>query len=378
MTKTNGNSLKFLSSKDFKDTLAKLQKISGMQVNKNNILGKGGCSTVFLAKTKDNKKILAIKITYIEPSEKEKNPGKFELMKKLAKQDSFVSYNLNHKSVIKTFGCFEINDHSYSIVMQRASFSLTDVIHSFYKRNLFDVILHETGKSFFRFMSSNLIKHYFIQMISGLNYINDSQLIHRDVKPDNFLVVGKNLKLSDFNLTIQKDTKKELTELQNFGTFSYLAPEFYQTKKVYKTNLLEKFDVFALGCILFKMLFDKYLFEKKPEEKIKQDDLIKQITVNLQAGLEELKKRKTEKTLMHLLINTLHPNPEKRHTIKKVYESCWVNENRKAIEEIEALFGNNYVKMLIELQKSNSIRNVEKGKKFNVPLWLRKKVSKST
>lgn len=67
------------------------------------------------------------------------------------------------------------------------------------------------------------------QMCQALKYLHDSNITHRDIKPDNILIFSNDpyiFKLSDFGLS--KVVTKEETFLKTFcGTLLYCAPEVY-------------------------------------------------------------------------------------------------------------------------------------------------------
>ena len=89
---------------------------------------------------------------------------------------------------------------------------------------------------------------WFGQLSSGLKYIHDKKIIHRDVKPANiFLDNFKNLKLGDFG------TAKKLEIIMDFartqcGSPSYAAPEIWKDEPY-----SEKVDMWALGCTIFEL-----------------------------------------------------------------------------------------------------------------------------
>lgn len=78
-------------------------------------------------------------------------------------------------------------------------------------------------------MSEDLVREVTRQVLRGIEYIHKMGISHRDLKPDNILLVSENpmvVKISDFGLA--KMVKNEDTFLKTFcGTMLYLAPEVY-------------------------------------------------------------------------------------------------------------------------------------------------------
>lgn len=87
------------------------------------------------------------------------------------------------------------------------------------------------------------------QMMQGLNYMHKQNVTHRDMKPENILLVSNDI--DDFEIKIadlgfaQKFDKKTGLDLV-LGTPLYMAPELVRHERY-----SEKVDVWSLGCIVF-------------------------------------------------------------------------------------------------------------------------------
>ncbi len=82
------------------------------------------------------------------------------------------------------------------------------------------------------------------------------EIIHRDIKPDNILVLDKkDLKIciSDLGLACRSYDRKEIEV--KCGTPGYVAPEVLKGQPYTK-----KTDVFSLGSLMFNLLTGKNLF----------------------------------------------------------------------------------------------------------------------
>jgi serine/threonine protein kinase len=91
-----------------------------------------------------------------------------------------------------------------------------------------------------------------VQAASGLQYLHEQGWVHRDIKPDNFLVnEAGDATLIDFALAhrIRTGLSKLFagrTRIQ--GTRSYMAPE-----QIRGQSLDARADIYSFGCMLFEL-----------------------------------------------------------------------------------------------------------------------------
>ncbi|MFN0019809.1 MAG: serine/threonine protein kinase [Pirellulaceae bacterium] len=104
-----------------------------------------------------------------------------------------------------------------------------------------------------------LVPRIIEQSAEALFYLHEQGWIHRDVKPDNFLVNDDGLvKLIDF--AISERYKKGIGALFSFGskvqgTRSYMSPEQIRGK-----TLDPRADIYSFGCMLFELVAGKLPF----------------------------------------------------------------------------------------------------------------------
>ena len=174
---------------------------------------------------------------------------------------------------------------------------------------------------------------------------------------------GNEIKLSDFTLSKVVDKSKDEFNLPFMGTSSYMAPEYYINKGVIKSEDAEKVDVFALGCMLFKMLFnDRVIKCNKTKESYSCKDVIKDIYESEmfidQSDINE--------DIKVLLKKMLHPDIKQRATLMDVVNDKWINKGKESIKHVELLNEDDYTKMLIEVQKLDYLEKVKDNKKNKV------------
>jgi serine/threonine protein kinase len=100
----------------------------------------------------------------------------------------------------------------------------------------------------------------------GLNYLHLQSITHRDMKPENVLLVSKDIdnfdiKISDLGFAQEIPEGKKMALV--LGSPLYMAPELVNRKPY-----TEKVDVWSLGVITYQLLSGKTPFESDSIKKI--------------------------------------------------------------------------------------------------------------
>ena len=103
-------------------------------------------------------------------------------------------------------------------------------------------------------------------LLAALEYAHKQNVVHRDVKPANLLVVGTSgrVKLTDFGVArIQDSGELTRTKGSMVGTLKYMAPE-----QVRGESIDFRADLFAAGVVLYQLLTGKRPFDGDSEFSI--------------------------------------------------------------------------------------------------------------
>ena len=138
--------------------------------------------------------------------------------------------------------------------------------------NLFEDLEFHAKSS--KFLNTNRIIKIFNGICSGLNFIHDSNLAHRDLKPQNILLENNKQEaiLTDFGSMTEKNINivdsKKCQEIEDWSSTNcsmfYRAPELFSPKV--GTVINEKADIWSLGCLLYTIMFNKGPFDYVTEK----------------------------------------------------------------------------------------------------------------
>jgi serine/threonine protein kinase len=98
----------------------------------------------------------------------------------------------------------------------------------------------------------------FGQIVKGVSFLHKNGWVHRDIKPDNIMVLKDgSLKIMDFGV-IRNLKDATITSSDEFlGTIRYAAPEY-----LFELKADDKTDAYSVGGALYFMLFGKDLFSE--------------------------------------------------------------------------------------------------------------------
>jgi serine/threonine-protein kinase len=196
-------------------------------------LGEGGMGVVYRARYVGNNRMVAVKLL---PDSVADNPtivSRFERELEILQQ-------LKHPHIVNCFGgVCESQQRFYAMELVEGG-TLAD-------------LLHKRGR-----LSWDHVVEFGLQMCEALQYAHERGVIHRDVKPGNFLLTKSGqLKLSDFGLATMVAASRLTSAGKTAGTFQYMAPEQIRGKP----PISNRTDLYALGCVLFELLTGRPPFE---------------------------------------------------------------------------------------------------------------------
>lgn len=193
-------------------------------------VGNGSYGEVFLAKSKEEELYAIKKFPLYDKSSYSSFKNEIKILKKI-----------NHKNLVKIYDHFKDRSYIYLVMEYAPLGDLDNYIRS----------LRKQGK----ILSENTLDNIISQVTEGIDYLHVNNIIHRDIKTSNILVFNENLfKITDFG--VSKNLEMNNYAYTNIGTPYYMAPEII-CGKPYTYSV----DYWALGCMIYKLLTNKYPFE---------------------------------------------------------------------------------------------------------------------
>ena len=233
--------------------IAKGQKISDRyQIIKS--IGEGGMANVFLAYDTILERNVAVKVLRGDLANDEKFVRRFQ-------REALQASSLTHENIVEVYDVGEDNGEYY-IVME--------YVEGKHLKNL----LKKRGK-----LTIPEVVDIMLQVTSGLSIAHDSYIIHRDIKPQNIMILENGLvKLTDFGIAVAMNST-QLTQTNSvMGSVHYLPPE-----QANGQGATLQSDIYSLGILMYELLTGKLPFKgdnaveialkhlKEPMKSIKSD-----------------------------------------------------------------------------------------------------------
>jgi len=166
-----------------------------------------------------------------------------------------------------------------------------------------------------RRMPEAIAHFYFRQMVSGIAYLHENNVIHGDMKPENVLLSGDaTVKIADFGQSQVMSCGEDILR-RTLGTPAFLAPEICAGED-YRGRPA---DIWALGVSLYSFIYGELPFKGGSLLELYEDiaDAAIQFPPNVAISME----------LQDLLLRTLHKDPEARITAPEMLMHPWVRED---------------------------------------------------
>lgn len=124
---------------------------------------------------------------------------------------------------------------------------------------LMEMNLYEAIKDRRSYLPEWKVLKWMHELFMAIEFMHSRNIFHRDVKPENLLLIEDVLKVADLGSCCWMSSKQPLTEY--ISTRWYRAPECLLTSGYYTA----KMDIWAAGCVFYELLTLNPLFPGKNE-----------------------------------------------------------------------------------------------------------------
>ena len=308
-----------------------VEKNSDYYVKK--LLGKGGFAVVFEAESifVEDKNSYALKVVNF-----------FDQGKKYVDREIEINTILRDTPfVIKFYEHKKLTEKDRLFVLEKADYALDQFVQDESKR------MNMRGLS--------ELKAFFIfsQLINGIDNIHNMDIVHRDLKHQNILLLNYQVKICDFT-TSKKINKSKPTDQTSVGTPSFNGPEGFNTSLMVNEHF-HSVDIYALGIILFYLVYEELPYKVKVNDDNPDfENLIKNINYKHKSG------REISNSFKSLFKKLIEIEVKKRIKLKDIRNDGWFKMMQK---ELCNIYPNTRNPIYNFKECYDKIEKIEKSKK---------------
>ena len=195
-------------------------------------IGEGGMANVYLAYDTILDRNVAVKVLRGDLATDEKFVRRFQ-------REALSASSLSHPNIVEVYDVGEDNG-SYYIVME------------YIKGKHLKQLLKQRGK-----LTLTEVVDIMLQVTDGMSAAHDKYIIHRDIKPQNIMILENGLiKITDFGIAMALNST-QLTQTNSvMGSVHYLPPEQASGK-----GATIQSDVYSMGILMYELLTGELPFK---------------------------------------------------------------------------------------------------------------------
>ncbi len=283
--------------------IMKGQKISDRyQIIKS--IGEGGMANVYLAYDTILDRNVAIKILRGDLATDEKFVHRFQ-------REALSASSLNHPNIVEVYDVGEDNGNYY-IVME------------YIEGKHLKELLKKRGK-----LTTSEVVDIMLQITDGMSVAHDSYIIHRDIKPQNIMILENGLvKITDFGIAMAMNAT-QLTQTNSvMGSVHYLPPEQANGKG----STLQS-DIYSMGILMYELLTGKLPFRGDNAVEIALKHL-REPMPNIKEELPSL-----PNSISNIILKATAKNPKNRYNdAREMHEDIKTCMNDERMKEAKIVF----------------------------------------
>ena len=302
------------------------------------VIGNNPYGIALKVRSKINSKLYAMKkisSLFIKKENENQIKQEFEILKKM-----------NNLNVTRYFKYFFQNNCLYIIY----EYADNNDLYGFF----------DSYKSLNKPIEEKTLWNIFMQCISGLKYIHNNKIIHKNINLKNiFLTESKIVKLGDFRFSCLANNNIVINDLKR----EYLSPEINNNNFHYD----DKTDIYALGIVFFKLChFDS------PNSQLENINIYSNEMENIiQLMLSNVNQRPDADTLYNLVKNEYIKNVAKISSINSIFRCMYafINFSKEIVQKAQIYSNENFTPISYNLIKCFQIIN-NNGNQKDISIYL--------
>ena len=241
-------------------------------------LGEGGMANVYLAYDTILDRNVAVKVLRGDLASDEKFVRRFQ-------REALSASNLYHPNIVQIYD-FDKSDEEYYIVME------------YVEGRTLKQLLKKRGS-----LTITEVIDIMSQITDGMAHAHDSYIIHRDIKPQNIMILDNGMiKITDFGIAMALNGT-QLTQTNSvMGSVHYLPPEQAAGK-----GSTIKSDIYSMGILMYELLTG--------EVPYKGDNAVEIALKHLKEPVPSIRKILPDipQSIENIILKATAKNPENRY-----------------------------------------------------------------
>ena len=284
-------------------------------------VGEGGMANVYLAYDTILDRNVAIKVLRGDLAADEKFVRRFQ-------REALSASSLAHPNIVEVYDVGE-DSGQYYIVME------------YVEGKHLKALIKKRGT-----LTVSEVIDIMIQITEGLAQAHDSYIIHRDIKPQNILILENGLvKITDFGVAMAINST-QLTQTNSvMGTVHYLPPEQASGK-----GSTLKSDIYSLGILMYELLCGQLPY--------KGDNAVEIALKHLKEEMPSIKEKlpNLPQSVENVILKSIAKNPKNRYN-----DAREMNEDLKTVLADERMHEPRYIYPYPETEfDDKALKKIEK------------------
>ena len=268
------------------------------------LIGEGGMANVYLGFDTILERDVAIKVLRGDLADDEKFVRRF-------RREAQSASLLNHPNIVQIYDVGE-DDGNFYIVME------------YINGQTLKQLIKKRGK-----LSVPEVIDIMSQLTDGLAHAHDSYIIHRDIKPQNIMILDDGMiKITDFGIAMAINAS-DLTQTNSvMGSVHYLPPEQASGK-----GSTIKSDIYSLGIMMYEMLAGVMPFRGETAVEIAMKHL-----KNPMPSVRKVNET-VPQSVENIILKATAKNPKNRYNnVRELYDDLKTCQDKSRMDEKRITF----------------------------------------